>query len=162
MYSYVTTYLVALPLATCKRNEMTRNDTNSRLLISAGRWLLALYFLVPGVMKFLAFPMHVDLMNVHKVPYPETLLIIAGVAQVLGALLLLSNRFVRFAALGLAVYIILINLLLHDFWNFDGIQARHETQSFLKNLGIMAGLLILAGASTWRMPSIKGLLRSDS
>ena len=140
---------------------MARETQTSPLLIAAGRWLLALYFLVPGVMKFLAFPMHVGLMTLHKVPFPAQLLIIAGTVQIIGALLILANRFVRFNALGFVVYILIINFTLHDFWHFTGLVAGHELQNFIKNLGILAGLLVLAGASTWRMPSVKGLLVSD-
>jgi putative oxidoreductase len=134
----------------------------SRLLIVAGRWLVALYFLVPGLMKFTAFTAHVGMMNLHKVPYPEAMLIVAGTAQVIGALLLFTNRFVRFTALGFVVYIVLINLMLHDFWNFEGTVAGHELQNFIKNLGILAGLLVLAGTSPTRKLDVRGLLQSDA
>jgi putative oxidoreductase len=140
---------------------MNIQSKTSPALITAGRWLVALYFLVPGIMKFLALPMHVGLMTIHKVPFPLPMLIIAGVVQIIGAILLFSNRFVRFTALGFVVYTVLINVMLHDFWNFDGVVAGHEMQNFIKNLGIVAGLLVLAGASRWRMPTLKGLLTSD-
>ena len=40
---------------------------------------------------------------------------------------------------------ILINLNLHDFWNtYEGVNSTHEMQNFFKNLGIFAGLLLLA------------------
>ena len=40
---------------------------------------------------------------------------------------------------------ILINVNLHDFWNvYEGVNAKHEAQNFFKNLGIFAGLLLLA------------------
>jgi putative oxidoreductase len=130
--------------------------------MAAGRWLVALYFLVPGIMKFLALPMHVSLMTLHKVPFPLPLLIIAGAVQIVGAILLISDRFVRFTALGFVVYTGLINVMLHDFWNFEGMVAGHELQNFIKNLGIIAGLLVLAGASRWRMPTLKALLVSDT
>jgi putative oxidoreductase len=140
---------------------MLKSDPISPLLIATGRWLLALYFLVPGIMKFVAFPMHVKLMQTHNVPMAEVLLVISGVAQIAGALLLMANRFVRFAALGFVIYIVLINLLLHDFWNFSGMVASHELQNFIKNLAILAGLLVLAGCSPRRMLSLKGLATSD-
>jgi putative oxidoreductase len=140
---------------------MTQTQATSSVLINAGRWLLGLYFLVPGVMKFLAFPAHVALMTTHNVPFPAQMLVIAGFAQIIGALLLIANRFVRFTSLGFVVYIILINLLLHDFWNFTGMVAGHELQNFIKNLGILAGLLVLAGFTSWRVPSIKGLSKAD-
>jgi putative oxidoreductase len=146
----------------CKTAVMNNQSQTSPALISAGRWLIALYFFVPGIMKFLAMPMHVGLMTFHKVPFPLTLLIVAGVVQVIGAVLLFANRFVRFTALGFVIYTLLINFLLHDFWNFEGLVAGHEMQNFIKNLGIVAGLLVLAGASTWRMPGFKGLMVSDN
>jgi putative oxidoreductase len=140
---------------------MNRQNVTSPALITAGRWLVALYFLVPGIMKFVALPLHIGLMTLHKVPFPLALLIIAGVVQVIGAIFLFSNRFIRFTAIGFVVYTLLINVMLHDFWNFTGIVAAHEMQNFIKNLGIVAGLLVLAGASRWRMPTLKGLLVPD-
>ena len=131
-------------------------------MITTGRVLLALYFLLPGVLKFVAFPMNIALMNAHGVPNPAPLLVVAGVAQVTGALLLMTGRFVRFNALGFVAYILVINVLLHDFWNFSGQQGGHELQNFIKNLGILAGLLVLAGVSRWRVPSVRGLMMSDA
>ena len=35
---------------------------------------------------------------------------------------------------------------MHDFWSsYEGTDAGHELQNFIKNLAIMAGLLVLAG-----------------
>lgn len=138
------------------------SQKTSLLLITVGRWLVALYFFVPGVLKFLAFDMHVGLMTAHKVPFPAVLLIIAGIVNIAGALLLFSNRFIRFTALGFVAYILIINVSLHDFWNFDGLVAAHEIQNFIKNLGILAGLLVLAGVYQWRMPSLRGLAKADA
>lgn len=131
-------------------------------MITTGRVLLALYFLLPGLLKFTAAPMNISLMSAHGIPNPAPLLVVAGVAQVLGALLLLTGRFVRFTALGFVAYILAINVLLHDFWNFSGVEGGHELQNFIKNLGILAGLLVLAGLSRWRVPSARGLMRRDT
>lgn len=131
-------------------------------MITTGRVLLALYFLLPGILKFVAVPMNIGLMSAHGIPNPAPLLFVAGVAQVAGALLLMTGRFVRFNALGLVAYILVINVMLHDFWNFSGVQGAHELQNFIKNLGILAGLLVLAGLSPWRVPTARGLLTSDA
>jgi putative oxidoreductase len=41
--------------------------------------------------------------------------------------------------------VLLININLHDFWNiYEGVDTKHETQNFFKNMGIFAGLLLLA------------------
>jgi putative oxidoreductase len=43
---------------------------------------------------------------------------------------------------------LLININLHDFWNaYEGVDAKHETQNFVKNLGIFAGLILLAAVN---------------
>jgi putative oxidoreductase len=48
-----------------------------------------------------------------------------------------------------------ISLIMHDFWNVqDSVQQAHEMQNFIKNLAIMAGLMVLAGgprAMTWSL-----------
>ncbi len=134
----------------------------SGMLIASGRVLLAIYFLVPGLGKLLAPDMQLALMEHHNIPSALPLLYIAGFAQVIGAFLILSNRHVRKIALGFVLYIIIINFTLHDFWNFTGMEGGHELQNFVKNLGVLAGLLVLAGISPVRKIDMKALFRSDA
>jgi putative oxidoreductase len=140
----------------------TSSSSISALPMTVGRSLLALYFLLPGLAKFAAFDMNLALMQHHNVPMAAPLLVVAGIANPVGAALLLSNRYVRFTSFGFVVYILLVNLLLHDFWNFSGIEAQHEMQNFIKNLGILAGTLILAAASPKRALWPLALRRSDA
>ena len=110
-----------------------------------GRSLLALYFIIPGVAKIAAWQTHIDLMHHHNVPFACPLLFAAAIANFVLGGLLLANRHVQLAAYGCILYILIVNLSLHDFWNFSGIEGAHETQNFFKNLGILAGCLMLAG-----------------
>jgi len=110
-----------------------------------GRSLLAFYFILPGVAKFAAWQTHIDLMHHHNVLFASPLLFVAAVANLVLGGLLLTNRHVQLAAYGCVLYILLVNFNLHDFWNFSGTEGAHETQNFVKNLGILAGCLILAG-----------------
>ena len=113
--------------------------------VRTGRILLGLYFILPGLAKFADWQTHIDLMTRHNVPFADPLLFIAGIANLVLGGLLIANRHVIYAAYGCAAYIIVINFSLHDFWNFTGMEGAHEAQNFVKNLGIMAGCLILAG-----------------
>jgi putative oxidoreductase len=131
-------------------------------MVAIGRCLLGLYFLVPGIMKFTAWDMHMGLMELRGVPLAAPLLAFAGVSSIIGAFLLFTNRYVRLTALGFVLYILLVNGLLHNFWALEGAEAQRETQNFIKNLGILAGLLVLAGYSKMRWPSLSGLMKSDS
>ena len=89
--------------------------------------------------------MHIVLMETHNMIMAPFLLAITGVIQVIGSIFMLLNRQVVICALVFAAMVLLININLHDFWNvYDGVDARHETQNFVKNLGILAGLLALA------------------
>jgi putative oxidoreductase len=115
------------------------------VLILVGRSLLGLYFLLPGVAKFLDWDRHIALMDTHQMPLIPALLATAGVFQIIGGICLLVNRQVLIAALGLAAMVLLINVNLHDFWNvYEGVNPEREAQNFVKNLGIFAGLLLLA------------------
>ena len=116
-------------------------------LMSTGRILLALYFLLPGIAKFASWERHIGLMEAHEMMMVPVLLALAGLFQIAGGLLLLINRHVVVCALGFAAMVVLINVNLHDFWNiYDGVNAERETQNFVKNLAVFAGLLVLAAA----------------
>ncbi len=113
--------------------------------IHSGRTLLGLYFLLPGLMKFVQWDMHVALMEKHGMVLVPILLAAAGIIQICASLLILANRFITPAALILAGMVVVINISLHDFWNYSGTEGAHELQNFFKNLGILGGLLVLAG-----------------
>lgn len=119
----------------------------SKLYLSAGRSLLALYFLIPGLLKFAAWDSHIALMESHHMVLVPALLFAAASLQIACSLALLLNRYVTWGAMVLAAMVLLINVNLHDFWNYSDIQAKHELQNFIKNLGIFAGLLLLVGIS---------------
>jgi putative oxidoreductase len=118
------------------------------ILMHVGRIFLALYFLIPGISKFTSWNTSVALMEAHNMKMIPALLIIAGIAQIVGSISLLLNRYVVICALGFAVMTLLINFNLHDFWNtYEGVNPERELQNFYKNLGIFAGLLLLAAVN---------------
>lgn len=118
------------------------------LLMNVGRVLLALYFLLPGIGKFTAWETHVALMETHSMIMVPVLLAIAGVVQVIGSICLLFNKQVVICSIAFAFLVLLINFNLHDFWNvYEGVSAKHESQNFYKNLGVFAGLLLLASVN---------------
>lgn len=114
------------------------------LLTHTGRSLLAIYFILPGIMKFVSWDNHIALMEKHQMMMIPLLLAAAGVIEIAAGACLLLNRFVPACSLGLACLVLVINICLHDFWNFSGLDGAHEMQNFIKNLAIFAGLLLLA------------------
>ena len=114
------------------------------LLGVTGRVLLGLYFVIPGVRKILAFDGTGQYMAAHGVPLISVLLPITIMLQVGGGAALIAGWRTRAIALMLAGMTLVINVFMHDFWNvYEGLSQQHETQNFIKNLAIMAGLLTL-------------------
>ena len=133
----------------------------SPLSIIIGRFLLGLYFLLPGIMKFTQAEDTLAYMQFHEIPFAEPFLYIAGVTNIIGGLLLMTGRHVKLVAFGFVIYTLLVNVMLHDFWTMEGDVVARETQNFIKNLGIVAGLLVLAGQAHNRGLSLRGWWRCD-
>ncbi|BFM13940.1 DoxX family protein [Maricurvus nonylphenolicus] len=132
-----------------------------RFSIIVGQFLLGLYFLLPGIQKFTAQEKLLAYMQMHDIGFASQGLLFAGVVSVIGGVLLMTGRYVKLVAYGFVLYILLVNFMLHDFWTMSEDRVAHEMQNFVKNLGIMAGLLVVAGYAKPRWPSLQGWWRSD-
>ena len=110
-----------------------------------GRTLLGLYFIGPGMTKVAGYEGYLDLMASKGVPLVEILLPLTILIQVGAGLFLIAGKNLRVSALLLFGLTIFINLFIHNFWALAGDPGQaHETQNFVKNLAIAAGLLVLA------------------
>ena len=130
-----------------------------KTFITVGRMLLGLYFLLPGISKIPTYAGTTEYMLLHNIPLASILLPITIVLQVgLGVMLIIGYR-IKESALILAALTIFINIGMHDFWNeYPNTDSGHETQNFVKNLAIFAGLLVLSATDRvqqWRVFSKK-------
>jgi len=116
-----------------------------KTFITFGRMLLGLYFLLPGISKIPTFAGTTEYMLLHNIPLVNILLPVTIILQVgLGVMLIIGYR-IKESALILAALTIFINIGMHDFWNeYPNTDVGHETQNFVKNLAIFAGLLVLS------------------
>ena len=126
-----------------------------KTFITVGRMLLGLYFLLPGISKIPTYAGTTEYMLLHNIPLASILLTITIVLQIgLGAMLIIGYR-IKESAIVLAALTIFINIGMHDFWNeYPNTDAGHETQNFVKNLAIFAGLLVLSATDRvqqWRL-----------
>jgi putative oxidoreductase len=113
--------------------------------ILIGRSLLGLYFLGPGLAKIFNYSSYAVVMEENQVPLTLIALPVVILIQVIGGIMLILNLNVKVSALALFITTIAINIYIHDFWTLaEGISKAHETQNFVKNLAICAGLLVLA------------------
>ena len=116
----------------------------NNIMYASGRVLLGIYFLLPGLGKIFTYSDNLILLASKAVPLsvislPLTILIEIGLG-----LFLIFGKYVRVSSLILFALTILINIFIHDFWNLSGDIQAHEAQNFYKNMGVAAGLLILA------------------
>ena len=126
---------------------MTENISD-KYLYPLGRFLLGIYFFLPGLAKVLLFHENLAVVIEREVPFPIISLSLIAIAQIFFGMMLMFGKFVHIGSLVLVVATMLINFYIHDFWNMAGsIDQGRETQNFVKNLGIMAGLLVLSKKS---------------
>jgi len=124
----------------------------------AGRILLAAIFLTSGYAKLADPASAVGYMNMAGVPSADTLVYVAGTAELLGGLSILVGFLARLGALGLFLMLIPIQYYFHSFWTMEGAEAQTQMVQFMKNLTIMGGLLMLVASGPGRY-SIDGRLR---
>ena len=120
------------------------NQKLNNLFYAIGRALLGIYFLLPGLGKIFTYSDNLILLASKGVPLsvislPLTILIEIGLG-----LFLIFGKYVRVSSFILFALTILINVFIHDFWNLSGDIQAHEAQNFYKNMGVAAGLLVLA------------------
>ena len=116
----------------------------NNIMYASGRVLLGIYFLLPGLGKIFTYSDNLILLASKGVPLslislPLTILIEIGLG-----LFLIFGKYVMVSSFILFALTILINIFIHDFWNLSGDIQAHEAQNFYKNMGVAAGLLILA------------------
>ena len=120
------------------------SDNIDKYIYLTGRVIIGLYFLIPGISKVLSFPEYIQIVTINEVPFPAFSLILVILCQLIFGSSIILGRFLKLGSLILAINIILFNFYIHDFWSSnDVINQKHEMQNFIKNIAILAGLLIL-------------------
>jgi len=133
------------------------------VLISTGRILFVILFVVSGVMKLTDVSGTAELIA-QKLVIPSSLsqyaiqieatttiavktwlAVLAGLVEVVSAVMIafgLARR--SFGAL-LLVYVLVVTLIMHDFWNAEGADRIVQMMAALKNVSLIGGLLMIIG-----------------
>lgn len=117
----------------------------NNLTLLSGRFLMGVYFILPGIRKIVDFEGTSGYMANHGVPLVSLLLVITIILQLALGLFMIVGFQTKLTAFLLAGMVLVISIFMHNFWSMeDGINKTHETQNFFKNMGIMAGLLMIS------------------
>lgn len=105
-----------------------------------GRILIGAIFLVSGIAKLTDTAGTAGYMESVGIPYAHQLAVIAGIAEILGAVSIISGFLTRLGALGLILFMLPTTFLFHSFWTFEGAEMKTQMVNFMKNLAIIGGL----------------------
>ena len=130
-----------------------------------GRFLLTIIFIIAGIGKitdfsgtaaFMASKEPLQLMDIFlnqhfaviasfmaskELSIVKVLLVFTIMIEFGGALMILIGWQARWAAAALFFFVIMVTLIFHPFWSFDGQEAMQNFRDFFKNIAILGGLM---------------------
>ena len=141
------------------------------MLITIGRTMVALLFIVSGALQLLNFgetandiatkvtlpealssiatlvsPYVDQLSTATGMTVAQLLAVAAAVLQILCGLMIAFNFGARFFAAVLIVFVIVTTLFMHDFWNQTAVHDRNEgIVHILKNVALLGALFMVMG-----------------
>ena len=113
-----------------------------------GRMLVAFLFLGSGLGKIGGYGATVTEMTARGVPWAEPLLIVSIAVQLVAGGLVAIGIWVKPAAALLALWIIPVTVVFHDFWRLAADAREVEFMMFMKNVAILGALLLLTACGT--------------
>ncbi len=122
-------------------------------LVTIGRILLGLFFLVLGLAKVKGvidtggLKALAGYIASRGLPQPEILAVATIAFEVIGGLALIFGFLTMPIALLMAGFCFATAALFHNFWTFPAEQVIPQFQNFMKNLGLAGAYLVLAGDS---------------
>lgn len=118
-------------------------DIINKLGPVVGRILLAAIFLMSGIGKIGAFSGTAGYMLSKGLPMTEVLLAITIVIEIGGALMLILGWQAKLGAAALFLWMIPVTLVFHNFWAMPPADQQMQIIMFMKNLGLMGGMLYI-------------------
>ena len=116
-------------------------------LATLGRIVIGLFFLAAGTSKIMnpAPAEQIAHMTANGVPWPELMFTLAAACETTAGLCLILGLHVQLVSILLVVFTVVVSMLLHAFWTFEGQERTVQMIMFMKNIALSGGLLALAG-----------------
>lgn len=123
---------------------MANSSSSSSIVPLIGRILIGLIFVISGFFKIAGYSQLVGYATAKGLPLANVAIGCAAAVELLGGFAVLIGFKTRIVAWLLAVYLIPVTVVFHNFWAMQGMEKQDNMIHFMKNLAIMGGLLILA------------------
>ena len=123
------------------------------LLPMMARLLLVSEFLIALNGKISGWDGQAAYMAAHGMHFVAPFLAAALAIELIGSICLITGYRASTASAVMFVYLGIVSVRLHDFWNLTGMAAGGTMTQFFKNLGMMGGLLMIAvyGPGRWAL-----------
>ncbi|NDK55754.1 DoxX family protein [Pontibacter fetidus] len=119
-------------------------NSSVKTFVFVSRILIGVTFLIAGLHKALFWDGPAMWMASKGLPFVPLLLGTAMVTELAGALLLFAGFKVKQVAIVLILLLLPMTLLMHTFWNMEGMMQQTAVMDFIQNIAIMGGLVALA------------------
>lgn len=136
-----------MPTSTALQSDA---DNSSSVVLLFMRLAIAPLFLYSGTGKIMAFAATADRLPGGAQGLGAFLAAGAIAVELAGGLALVLGLFTRPAALALALFTIAATVMFHNFWAAPDAQVVVQTINFLKNLGLLGALAMLANFGAGR------------
>ncbi|WP_338729379.1 DoxX family protein [Haladaptatus sp. DJG-WS-42] len=130
---------------------MVFETTGGAIAFLLARVLLGGMLAFTGINHFMQTDQMSGYAELKGVPAPTLSVVASGVMLVFGGLSLILGFYPVIGAGALATFLIVATPKMHDFWNAPEDQQQSEMTAFLKNVGLLGGVLIVLalGGTTW-------------
>jgi putative oxidoreductase len=115
------------------------------------RILLVAIFPISAYYKYIQWPGITKAVANAGLPYPEYVSMLGTGVEFILPILVVLGLFTRWAALGLIVYVVLATYIGHPIWKVAPDAYFANLMSFMKNLGMVGGLLMLMAFGPGRL-----------
>lgn len=112
-------------------------------LLILSRVLFGGYFLMSGINHLVKQGPLISYALSKRVPLPKFAVVVTGLMLVMGGLGIIFYEYVPIAVLFIALFLVCVTPVMHDFWNEKDQMARVNSQiSFMKNLALLGASIV--------------------
>jgi uncharacterized membrane protein YphA (DoxX/SURF4 family) len=113
------------------------------VLLLIGRILFSFIFIGSGINHIVKAKDMIPYAQMKKLPLPGLLVPLSGLVVLAGAASIILGLWIDLGALLIAGFCLLSSVIFHNFWAADAASKQMEMISFLKNVSIAGGALII-------------------
>jgi uncharacterized membrane protein YphA (DoxX/SURF4 family) len=122
---------------------MTTFGQFSKIIFVAGRFIVGGFYLMAGINNLLNVDGRAAYTAMKGVSNPTFWVTIASLLLVFGGASLITGIRPTLGVAAVALFLVPVTLIMHNFWALEGMQAELELRSFMSNMGLLGSALLL-------------------